>query len=635
MPLNGTTARAGRLAKQVSPLSISFDFVVAAYERPKYIPNSGPPVAPISIMPAHDKFGVILDKVQFSNQPYYVVGYEDDPVLRVAVKPQNINKWVSARTLEEWEWQQLTLRDREQEELLAPPSKSGAARKSKKVSNKLFGQRTRKRKRRSSEDHPRRPSVSGLGLMPEGPSSGPGRKRRHLEQEPTWTSPKVSQQTKGPSLAFASPSKGLGLINIADSEDSSDTDDTDGAIAQQLNAAARRTTPKSQSQSRSRSRATTTTPETSEPEAQEPPGPPEPSHNTDLRPKLPEIGARATSSSPNGPQKKDNSSGEVMPKKGIIDPASYARQENQSRSVTQSSSREAFQVYEELERESKAKKNSDRKQTIREKYSHYRKAPTMFSQSPGYKKYLSAIGGSSPSNNKKSITVNSPSHLDPEHEEGEDLESEEDNSEWEVKDILADEVRKVAKGKLKLYYLIRWVGDWDDTWEPEENVGEGAIQEYQKRQRNLKRQLRFDSPGEMSAEPETKRSRYGSEYSDDEETRKKRGGRKEKGNVEDAVEPRGQRKNGSGKLTAKKDVDLVSEDDSLFSEGASKAPFDVDPEDESDPDTLFVTDRKGKPSSGGGIGSAKQRKAKLHKFKKFPANRDNADEILEDFINRW
>jgi hypothetical protein len=37
-----------------------FDFVVA--ERPKYTPGSGPPLAPISVLPPHDKDGYIIKK---------------------------------------------------------------------------------------------------------------------------------------------------------------------------------------------------------------------------------------------------------------------------------------------------------------------------------------------------------------------------------------------------------------------------------------------------------------------------------------------------------------------------------------------------------------------------------------------
>ena len=38
-----------------------FDFVVA--ERPRYIPGSGPPLAPISVLPPHDKDSFIIKKV--------------------------------------------------------------------------------------------------------------------------------------------------------------------------------------------------------------------------------------------------------------------------------------------------------------------------------------------------------------------------------------------------------------------------------------------------------------------------------------------------------------------------------------------------------------------------------------------
>lgn len=62
-------------------------------------------------------------------------------------------------------------------------------------------------------------------------------------------------------------------------------------------------------------------------------------------------------------------------------------------------------------------------------------------------------------------------------QEGEEEEAEEE--EWEVNRILADEIRTTAEGKQEVFYLIKWVGEWDDTWEPRKHVGRAAIKEYQ------------------------------------------------------------------------------------------------------------------------------------------------------------
>ena len=82
---------------------LTFDFVVA--ERPMYVPGSGPPLAPVTVMPAHDKDGIIQGEVKMDKKLKYIVGYEKHPYLRVSVKPQNILDWVSPRTLEDWEFE--------------------------------------------------------------------------------------------------------------------------------------------------------------------------------------------------------------------------------------------------------------------------------------------------------------------------------------------------------------------------------------------------------------------------------------------------------------------------------------------------------------------------------------------------
>jgi len=89
---------AGRSPGGTSRKKAFFDFVVA--QRPVYIPNSGPPLEPISIMPAHDKDSIIVDTLQLDGAHVYVVSYEDNPHLRVSVKPENIREWGSARAHE-------------------------------------------------------------------------------------------------------------------------------------------------------------------------------------------------------------------------------------------------------------------------------------------------------------------------------------------------------------------------------------------------------------------------------------------------------------------------------------------------------------------------------------------------------
>ncbi|KIN03901.1 hypothetical protein OIDMADRAFT_18091 [Oidiodendron maius Zn] len=40
-----------------------------------------------------------------------------------------------------------------------------------------------------------------------------------------------------------------------------------------------------------------------------------------------------------------------------------------------------------------------------------------------------------------------------------------------------------VNGKLVLYYLIDWVGEYDNTWEPAKNVSEAAIADFMEKRR--------------------------------------------------------------------------------------------------------------------------------------------------------
>jgi hypothetical protein len=93
-----------------------FDFVVA--ERSKYIPNSGPPLAPIGILPAHDEDGIIEDIMNIGGSTHYIISCPHQPALRMAVKPERVREYVSARTFELWEYKQTQARNRMQLENL-------------------------------------------------------------------------------------------------------------------------------------------------------------------------------------------------------------------------------------------------------------------------------------------------------------------------------------------------------------------------------------------------------------------------------------------------------------------------------------------------------------------------------------
>lgn len=62
-----------------------------------------------------------------------------------------------------------------------------------------------------------------------------------------------------------------------------------------------------------------------------------------------------------------------------------------------------------------------------------------------------------------------------------DDEEEDEDEAWNVERILDDETRIIREdGKKQTYYLIKWEGDYEDTWEPSENVAVELKKEYKK-----------------------------------------------------------------------------------------------------------------------------------------------------------
>ena len=69
---------------------------------------------------------------------------------------------------------------------------------------------------------------------------------------------------------------------------------------------------------------------------------------------------------------------------------------------------------------------------------------------------------------------------------------EDDELEWDVNRILNHKLVKKRRGKPRLYYYIRWMGDWDDSWEPKENVGLGAVTGYWQEKRRETQMTNLD-----------------------------------------------------------------------------------------------------------------------------------------------
>jgi hypothetical protein len=509
MFLNAFTNRSrppGRKGRRKQQLR--FDFIVA--ERPIYVPGSGPPLAPVTVMPAHDKDGIIQGETKMHNQLMYIITYEDHPYLRVSVKPQNILEWVSPRTFEEWEFAKTQAEYQAEEDELLPKIAARERRKKLKEqgakSHGIEGPKktwSRKRKRPPTPEPPSRAS----------------RKRRGVDTEDEES---VGINPRRPSLSTPVKQHGLAdMLDLDDSEDEEDSfaEDTAELLDHQLNG-----TPRGRSKlALEVTRLATTSPEPQPLKVQKPKKPPVPRFN------LRETRSSSISSTPGGKDRETRSS-------------STSRPSSRQDSVAATSSRQARAIYEKLERKSQAKAG-----LLTETYSYSGKPPTSSQRQAAAN--ASARQKSETPKRKKSAT---PKPV------------EEDDGEYEVDSILADEYRKNKKGKYDLYYLIKWVGDWANTWEPAHNVGVEAIAEYQAKKATEKEGMKMPSKSKMSYDG----AASSSEDSD----------LKGKGNVKVPF--------GSG-----------GRDLEVREKGKTKIPFgsggiDLTGEsEESDPDSLFIKDR--------------------------------------------
>ncbi|KAL1869085.1 hypothetical protein VTK73DRAFT_3363 [Phialemonium thermophilum] len=113
------------MAKRVSAPELK-RIEVALHSWPRYVPGSGPPPPPISLVPPQDSTAYIVDKF-VSRRPigaerkdklmlYYTIGWTDLPAAKVAIPSTEVLNYVSPRALEEWEFNDLLRREQEKEQ---------------------------------------------------------------------------------------------------------------------------------------------------------------------------------------------------------------------------------------------------------------------------------------------------------------------------------------------------------------------------------------------------------------------------------------------------------------------------------------------------------------------------------------
>ncbi|PVH85790.1 hypothetical protein DL98DRAFT_511330 [Cadophora sp. DSE1049] len=420
MFLNPSPGLEGPELIQVHPEDSEFDFVVA--ERPKYIPNSGPPLAPISIMPEHEKDGIIVASFDVNHLPRYVVSYADAPYLRMSVAPENILNYVSRRTFEEFEYMQAM----EREGYSIGKGKSGKGGKASEARDdepKQKGKPGRKRKHALVEADDEK--VGSRFKVIVGPSSRVARKSIE-EPEPVFTSP------QRPTLA--SPSKQRGLADMMESDSEEEEESTDIAIEAQLS---------STMQSHPRSRL---------------------HMNVSLSPSPGPSSASKRKIKAFSPAPRDarNSSRQIRSSRSqsatvstSANEAKRQRRSTRNESVATTSSLEAGKIYERLAREKSRSKTPSKKPGHFDRYSSLAK-------------------------NREQATS---SQKDAPMEDVDDKDEELGEEEYEVEAILDETQYTVGKKDKHVvtYYLIKWVGNWPLSWEPAENVGSESVEEYERK----------------------------------------------------------------------------------------------------------------------------------------------------------
>ncbi|RAL63039.1 hypothetical protein DID88_004124 [Monilinia fructigena] len=240
---------------------LAFDFKVV--ERPIYIPNSGPPLQPISLIPPHKLKGIILDCFPYpkSKDPsHFLVGYEKEPHNRLIVHPDNIRNYVSEYTLENWEHERSTAEENraikelqprliaaERARILRELRKAGLSRDVLKGEDaeqyQALGMPKKRGRPPKSMASVFKPAPKPLPNLPGGKRAS-GRSRKVVEvhitspilshhHQPSLSQPSLSQPSL--SQAFSTASRAMAEHASSSSESEGEDDDTDLALHLQIN----------------------------------------------------------------------------------------------------------------------------------------------------------------------------------------------------------------------------------------------------------------------------------------------------------------------------------------------------------------------------------------------------------------
>lgn len=566
------------------PLRLEFDFIVA--QRTKYIPGSGPPLAPIGILPEHNKYGIIEDFINLEGSPLYVVSYKDKPALRMSIKPEHVRDYVSARTLEKWEDKQTEIRLQAERDAIDPRARAKEERrlaresrtearanplpKKKQQPKKLFGIRKKRRgpgKGRKSSTTSMLGAGMGSGMLPtESAPSSPVHRSSYISPRRPSTS---------------TPSKQRGLAEAIYSEpESEEGEDTSTALDRQLNG-----TPSTDSVTNSKLSKQNSPSETSSIRlpilargenltskrnrrstsisSREAASERDESVHDDKRRKIFDTNDAVASISSraaleayenlerNEKQPKTKSISErlnkpLLPRKipAKVEPPKPAKQPkpvrmtlsqvnkarsegklgietalpkplppkpdrvtkaqaNKDRYDAQFGGQAAFEDppspakantapaipfhlrgSRSSSRDSRAPRRSERRSSVsRDNTPILRRSERPSSQASRDEEDTLGRRRSERSSSRISINYAMPPLLKPQDLEPE-VEREPSEPEYDVEAIIGEKWRTI-KGNEVLFYFIKWQGDWENTWEPANNVGKGSIDEWEKEKRRV------------------------------------------------------------------------------------------------------------------------------------------------------
>lgn len=187
---------------------------------PKYVPGSGPPSAPISLIPEKDSTAYILEKYVLPKQSetrpqdrrlvYYLVGFTDIPQARILVPCQKALDYVDPYTMERWE--------SENDEKIAEQKKRAEEEAKLPAEKRARGRPAKVRVAQGAiEPDISQPSPHGTSVVPSIGSSGNNQHEPTLVLDSHLTGPSLSapQKRTRPSLDQVGNSETISSLSLS------------------------------------------------------------------------------------------------------------------------------------------------------------------------------------------------------------------------------------------------------------------------------------------------------------------------------------------------------------------------------------------------------------------------------------